>query len=104
LNETCLGQSGFKGFIQLESDLKEYVNAEYEYRNTRNGTRIIIKEMADYSAMKLYLEKHNLHYFTFSPNFEKSIKAVNRRLLPDEPAEDISNSLEDLGFSVINVR
>jgi hypothetical protein len=32
--------------------------------------------MVDYSAMKFYLEKNNLHYFTFSPNSEKPIKAV----------------------------
>jgi hypothetical protein len=32
--------------------------------------------MAHYSAMKSYLEKNNLHYFTFSPNYEKPIKAV----------------------------
>jgi hypothetical protein len=32
--------------------------------------------MADYSAMKYYLEKNNLHYFTFSQNSEKPIKAV----------------------------
>jgi hypothetical protein len=31
--------------------------------------------MADYSAMKSYLEKNNLYYFTFSPNSEKPIKA-----------------------------
>jgi hypothetical protein len=54
--------------------------------------------------MKSYLEKHNLHYFTFSPNSEKSIEAVIRHLPPDTPAEDISNSLEDVGFNVINVR
>jgi hypothetical protein len=53
--------------------------------------------MADYSVMKSYLEKINLHYFTFSQNSEKPIKA-------DTPAEDISNDLEDLGFNVINVR
>jgi hypothetical protein len=47
--------------IQLQSDLKEHVKGEYEFRNTRNGTRIITKEMADYLAMKSYLEKHNLH-------------------------------------------
>jgi hypothetical protein len=51
--------------------------------------------MADYSAMKSYLEKNNLHYFTFSQNSEKPIKAVIRHL-PDTPTEDISNSLEDL--------
>jgi hypothetical protein len=54
--------------------------------------------------MKSYLEKNNLQYFTFSPNSEKPIKAVIRHLPPDTPAEDISSSLENLGFSVINVR
>jgi hypothetical protein len=60
--------------------------------------------MADYSAIKCYLDKSNLHYFTFSPNSEKPIKAVVCNLPPDMQAEDISNSLEDLGFNVINVR
>jgi hypothetical protein len=50
------------------------------------------------------LEKHNLQYFTFSPNSEKPIKAVIRHIPPDMAAEDISNSLEDLRFNVINVR
>jgi hypothetical protein len=27
--------------------------------------------MVDYSAMKSYLEKNNLHYFIFSQNFKK---------------------------------
>jgi hypothetical protein len=77
---------------------------EYEFRNTRNGTRIITKEMTDYSAMKSYLEKNNLQYFTFSPNSEKPIKAVIRHLPLDTPAKVISNSREGLGFSFINVR
>jgi hypothetical protein len=50
------------------------------------------------------LEKNSLHYFTSSPNFKKFIKVAIRPLPPDKPAEDISNSLEGLGFSVINVR
>jgi hypothetical protein len=49
--------------IHLQSDLKELVKGAYEFRNTRNGTRIITKEMADYSAMKSYLEKNNLPKF-----------------------------------------
>jgi hypothetical protein len=60
--------------------------------------------MADYSAIKSYLQKNNLHYFTFSPNSEKHVKEVICHFSPDMPAEDISNSLEELGFSVINVR
>jgi hypothetical protein len=90
--------------IQLQSNLKEHVKGEYEFRNTQNGTCIIAKEMADYSALKSYLENNSLQRFTFSPNSEKPIKAVICCLSPDMPVEDISNSLEDLGFNVISVR
>jgi hypothetical protein len=57
--------------ILLQTNLKQHVKGEYEFRNTRTGTRIITKEMPDYSGMKFYLEKNNVHYFTFSPNSEK---------------------------------
>jgi hypothetical protein len=50
------------------------------------------------------MEKNNLQYFTFSPNSEKPITAVIRHLPPDTSAEDISNSLEGVGSSVIHVR
>jgi hypothetical protein len=51
------------------------------------------KEMADYSAIKSYLETNNFHHFTFSPNSEKAIKAVIGHIPPDTPAEDTSNRL-----------
>jgi hypothetical protein len=60
--------------------------------------------MADYSAMKSYLEKNNLHYFTICPNSKKPIKAVIHHLPTDTPVEDIFNRLQDLGFNVISVR
>jgi hypothetical protein len=65
---------------------------------------IITKEMVDYSLMKSYPEKNNLHYFIFSPDSKKIIKALIRHLPRDMPAEDIFNSIEDLGFNVVNVR
>jgi hypothetical protein len=58
----------------------------------------------DYSAMKSYLEKNDLQYFTFCINPEKPIMAVFRRLPPDTPSEGIPSSLENLGFSVIKER
>jgi hypothetical protein len=79
--------------IQLQSDLKEHVNGEYEFRNARNGTRVITKEIAYYSAMKSYVEENNLQYFNVSPNSEKPTKAGIRHLLPDTPAEDIPTAL-----------
>jgi hypothetical protein len=52
--------------------------------------------MAGYLVVKSYLEKNNPHYFNFFPISEEPMKA-------DSPAEDISNSLEYIGFSVIHV-
>jgi hypothetical protein len=86
---------------RLQSNLKEHVKGEYEFRNTRNGTRIVTKEMEGYSAMISYLMKNNLQYFTFSLDSEKPIRPVIHHLPPDTPAKDISNNLEDLGFKVI---
>jgi hypothetical protein len=39
--------------------------------------------MVDYSAIKSCLGKNNFHYFTFSQNPKKPIKAVIRHLPPD---------------------
>jgi hypothetical protein len=60
--------------------LKEDVKGEYEFPNTRNGTCIITKEAADYSALKSYLDKYYFHYFIYSPNSEKPIEAVINHL------------------------
>jgi hypothetical protein len=91
-------------FIRIQRDLKEHDKEKYEFRNARNRTNIITKEMANYSAMKSYMEKNSLHYFTFSPNSEEPIKKLILHLPPDTPTEYISNSFEDLGFGVIYVR
>jgi hypothetical protein len=56
--------------------------------------------MADYSAMKSYLKKNNLHYFTFSSNSQRTIEAIICQLPPDTPVEDISNNPEDLGLNI----
>jgi hypothetical protein len=85
--------------IGVQKDLKGQVKGQYT-----KGIRIMTKEIADYSAMKSYQEKNNLHYFTYSPNSKKPIKEVIHHLPPDTPAGGISNGLEDSGFSVINVK
>jgi hypothetical protein len=43
--------------IHLQTQLKGVVK---EFRSSKNGTRIITKTMADFSAFKSYLENNNL--------------------------------------------
>jgi hypothetical protein len=60
--------------------------------------------MANYSAIRAYFDYKDLHYFTFHRKSEKSVKAVNRHLPINKPAEDRSNGLQDLGYRVFSVK
>jgi hypothetical protein len=90
--------------MQLQRKVKDIVTGNFEFRNIRNGTRIVTKDMADFSSIKKLLENNNLSYFTFYPKSEKPIKAVIRHLPENTPAEDISDGLVSLGFDVISVK
>jgi hypothetical protein len=80
------------------------VEGSFEFRNTRNGTRIIAKEMAEFSAKKKYLTSQTLNYFTFYPKSMKSIKAAIRHLPGNTPTEEIDGGLVELGFDIISVK
>jgi hypothetical protein len=88
----------------MQKRLKSVTKIDFELRSTKNGTRVVTKEMADFSAIKLHFDTQNLQYFTFYPKFQKPIKAVMRHLPPNTPAEDISYGLVDLGYDVIRVK
>jgi hypothetical protein len=84
--------------MQLQKRIRDIVTGNFEFRNTRSGTRIVTKEMADFSAIRKHLENNNLSYFTFFPKSEKLIKAVVRHLPSNTPAQDISDRLVRPGF------
>jgi hypothetical protein len=90
--------------IQLQKQLKNVVKGDFEFRSTRNGTRVVTKDMADFEAVKSHFTNHNLSYYSFFPKSQKPIKAVIRHLPPNTPAKDISEELENLGFEVISVK
>jgi hypothetical protein len=90
--------------MQLQRNIKGIVTGNFEFRNTRSGTRIVTKEMADFSAIRKHLEKNNLPYFTFFPKSENPIKAVICHLPTNTPVQYISEGLVDLGFDIINVK
>jgi hypothetical protein len=90
--------------IQLQKKLKGVARQPFEFRNTKNGTRVVTKDMVDYLAGKAYFNQNSLSYFTFFPKSEKPIKAVLRHLPSNIPAQDISEGLVDLGFDVVSVK
>jgi hypothetical protein len=90
--------------LQLKKAVKRVVKDKFESRSTRNGTRVITKTLADFAAVKFYLESQSLSYFTFFPKSQKPIKAVIRHLLINCPAQDISEGLIDLGFDIMSVK
>jgi hypothetical protein len=51
--------------IHLQSELKELVKGNFKLVNTKSGTRIISREMSDYSVIRTYLDSKSLYYFTF---------------------------------------
>jgi hypothetical protein len=70
----------------------------FEFRNTKNGTRVVTKGIVDYQTVKAFFETKNLSYYTFYPKVEKSIKAVISHLPINAHAEGIADGLVDLGF------
>jgi hypothetical protein len=69
------------------------VKENFEFRNTRKGTRVIARTLPNFAAVKSHLETNNLAYFTFYPKYLKPMKAVIRHLPVNTPAEDISEGL-----------
>jgi hypothetical protein len=80
------------------------LKGSFEFRNTRNGTRVVTKKIAHSSAIKEYLISQNLNYFTFLPKFLKPLRAVIRHLPDNTPAEEIYEGLVKLYFDVISVK
>jgi hypothetical protein len=89
--------------IQLQKQLKNVVKGGLEFRNTRNGTRVLTKGMADFVAVKEHFIS-SLAYYSFFPKSLKPVKAVIRHLPIITPAQDISEGLEHLGFDVCGIR
>jgi hypothetical protein len=90
--------------IQLQKQLKGVTKDNFEFRNTRNGTRVFTKDMVDYQAVKNFLNTKSLPCFTFYPKSQNPIKAVIRHLSRNTPAEDVAEGLGDISFDVISVK
>jgi hypothetical protein len=63
--------------IRLQKQLKGVAKDNFEFRSSRNGTRVVTNDMVDYQAVKTFLITQSLSYFTFYPKAEKPIKATS---------------------------
>jgi hypothetical protein len=79
--------------IQLQKQLKGIAKQQFEFRSTRNGTRVTTKDMVDYQSVKGHFEANNLLYYIFYLKFERPIKAVIRHLTISTPAKCIVQGL-----------
>jgi hypothetical protein len=50
--------------IALQRQLKSIAKGSFEFRSTKNGTRVVTKEMANYSAIRAHFESRNLPHYT----------------------------------------
>jgi hypothetical protein len=88
--------------LQLQKKVGGLVKGSFEFRNTRHGTRVVTKEMTDFSAIKSFQEEKLP--FTFHPKSERPIKAIIRHLPSITPAEEIYEAMKELGFEVIGIK
>jgi hypothetical protein len=51
--------------MQLQMQLKGFIKGNFEFRSTWNGTRVVTKDMVNFSVKKFYFDAHKLSYFTF---------------------------------------
>jgi hypothetical protein len=54
--------------LQLQKSIKGIVKGSFEFRNTKNRTRVLTKEIADFSAIKSFFLSKKLSFYTFSRN------------------------------------
>jgi hypothetical protein len=94
--ETAPGKSGrppptvlttTTNLIQLQKQLKSVVKEDFEFHSTQDGTKVIMRGMADFQTMKSHFDNNNLSYYSFFLKSPKNRKAVIHHLPHNTPAE-----------------
>jgi hypothetical protein len=61
--------------VQFQKQLKRVAKQIFEFRNTRNGTRVITKDMTDFQVVKLHFESNHISFIQSS----RSLKTPSRQ-------------------------
>jgi hypothetical protein len=80
------------------------VSENFEFRNKRNRTRVIMRSMTDFQSVKFHFDSQNLSYYSIFPKSETPIKAVIPYLPHNTPSKDISDGPLSLGFDVVSFK
>jgi hypothetical protein len=80
--------------IQLQKQLQSVVKENFEFRGTRNETRVIMRGRADFQSDKSHFDTSNLSYYSFYLKSENPMTAGIRHLPHSTPAEDIWRAVE----------
>jgi hypothetical protein len=83
--------------VTVAETIKVIVKGSFEFRITKNRTRVPTKEMADFSAIKYF-------FLSFEENFLLQLLPIIRHLPSHTYAEVIYEALVKLGFDVISVK
>jgi hypothetical protein len=62
--------------LKFQGEIKSIAKGSFEFRNTKNGTRVIVREMAEYLAIKSQLEKKKILFYAFH---HKTLKRLRRQ-------------------------
>jgi hypothetical protein len=90
--------------IQLQKQLKIVAKGKFDFRSTRNGTRVITRGMADLQSVQTHFDDNYLSYYSFYPKSEKFIRVVMSHTPHINPAAVISEGLVSFEFDVISVK
>jgi hypothetical protein len=81
-----------ENLLKFQREVKPITRGGFKFRNTKTSTRVILREMADYSGIMLHLEARILSFCTFYATSLKPEKAVFRKLPGYTAVEDTQTS------------
>jgi hypothetical protein len=59
--------------LQLHEKIRGLLKGNFEFRTSKNGTRVVNRGMADSSALKAYFTSQNMSFYTFFPKSQKPV-------------------------------
>jgi hypothetical protein len=80
--------------LHLQKKPRSLLKGNFRFRTSKNGTRVVTRDMIYFSAIKAYFTSENPPFYSSFPKSQKPVKAVIRHLPSITPAEDISEDAD----------